>query len=114
MDLQVEYHHNIITQNEPDEGQSKEYSPSNAMLMARLIYHLNTKMLAVSTQQRTEDFWTECVRRLKEGNGSITLTELLYSNVNRQSDSNRMDKSPTSADVPRREARWNHGRKNGL
>ncbi len=36
-DLQLEYYHNLITQNEPDEGQSKEYSPSDAMLMARLI-----------------------------------------------------------------------------
>jgi hypothetical protein len=36
-DLELEYHHNLITQNEPDEGQSKEYSPSDAMLMARLM-----------------------------------------------------------------------------
>jgi hypothetical protein len=42
-DLKLEYHHNMITQNEPDKGQSKEYSPSDAMLMARLIYHLNTR-----------------------------------------------------------------------
>jgi hypothetical protein len=39
---ELEYHHNLITQNEPDEGQSMEYSPSDAMLMARLIYDLNT------------------------------------------------------------------------
>jgi hypothetical protein len=38
----LEYHHNLIKQNESDEGQSKEYSPSDAMLMARLIYDLNT------------------------------------------------------------------------
>jgi hypothetical protein len=44
-DLELEYHHNLITQNEPDEGQSKEYSPSNAMLMARLIYDLNTRVV---------------------------------------------------------------------
>jgi hypothetical protein len=44
-DLELEYHHNLITQNEPDEGQSKEYSPSNAMLMARLIYNLNTRFV---------------------------------------------------------------------
>ena len=31
--LQLEYHYYLITQNEPDEGQSKEYSPSHAMLM---------------------------------------------------------------------------------
>jgi hypothetical protein len=40
--LEFEYHHNLITHDEPDEGQSKEYSPSDAMLMARLIYGLNT------------------------------------------------------------------------
>jgi hypothetical protein len=44
-DLELEYHHNLITQNEPDEGQSKEYSPSDAMLMARLIYDLNTRVV---------------------------------------------------------------------
>jgi hypothetical protein len=38
VDLQLEYHHNPITQKEPDEGQSKEYIPSNVMLMARPIY----------------------------------------------------------------------------
>jgi hypothetical protein len=42
---ELEYHHNLITQNEPDEGQSKEYSPSDAMLMARLIYDLNTRVV---------------------------------------------------------------------
>ncbi len=42
---ELEYHHNLITQNEPDEGQSKEYSPSDAMLMARLIYDLNTRVI---------------------------------------------------------------------
>jgi hypothetical protein len=44
-DLELEYHHNIITQNEPDKGQSKEYSPSDAILMARLIYDLNTRVV---------------------------------------------------------------------
>jgi hypothetical protein len=43
--LELEYHHNLITHNEPDEGQSKEYSPSDAMLMARLIYDLNTRVV---------------------------------------------------------------------
>jgi hypothetical protein len=43
--LELEYHHNLITQNEPDVGQSKEYSPSDAMLMARLIYDLNTRVV---------------------------------------------------------------------
>jgi hypothetical protein len=43
VDLQLEYHHNLISQNETDEGQSKEYSPSDAMLMARLMYGLNTR-----------------------------------------------------------------------
>jgi hypothetical protein len=43
--IALEYHHNLITQNEPDEGQSKEYSPSDAMLMARLIYDLNTRVV---------------------------------------------------------------------
>jgi hypothetical protein len=42
---ELEYHHNLITQNEPDEGQSKEYSPSDAMLMARLVYDLNTRVV---------------------------------------------------------------------
>jgi hypothetical protein len=44
-DLELELHHNLITQNEPDEGQSKEYSPSDAILMARLIYDLNTRVV---------------------------------------------------------------------
>ena len=43
--LQLEYDHNLITQNEPDKGQSKEYSPSDAMLIARLIYDLNTRVV---------------------------------------------------------------------
>jgi hypothetical protein len=41
----LEYHHNLITQNEPDEDQSKEYSPSDAMLIARLMYDLNTRVV---------------------------------------------------------------------
>ncbi len=43
--LQLEYHHNLIAQNKPDKGQSKEYSPSDAMLMARLIYNPNTRVI---------------------------------------------------------------------
>jgi hypothetical protein len=42
---EFEHHHNLITQNEPDEGQSKEYSPSDAMLMARLVYDLNIRVV---------------------------------------------------------------------
>jgi hypothetical protein len=42
---ELKYHHYLISQNEPDEGQSKEYSPSDAMLMARLIYGLNTRVV---------------------------------------------------------------------
>jgi hypothetical protein len=42
---ELEYHHNLITQNEPDKGQSKEYSPSDAMLMARLKYDMNTRVV---------------------------------------------------------------------
>jgi hypothetical protein len=42
---ELEYHDNLISQNEPDEDQSKEYSPSDAMLMARLIYDLNTRVV---------------------------------------------------------------------
>jgi hypothetical protein len=41
--LELEYHHNLITQNKPDER--KEYSPSDAMLMVRLIYDLNTRVV---------------------------------------------------------------------
>jgi hypothetical protein len=44
-DLESKYHHNLMTQNEPDEGQSKEYSSSDAMLMARLINDLNTRVV---------------------------------------------------------------------
>jgi hypothetical protein len=43
-DLQLKYCHKLITQNEPDEGQSMEYSPYT-MLMARLIYNLNTRVI---------------------------------------------------------------------
>jgi hypothetical protein len=43
VDVQLEYCHNRITQ--PNEGQGKEYSPSDAMLMARLIYDLNTRIV---------------------------------------------------------------------
>jgi hypothetical protein len=42
---EIKDNHKLITQNEPDEGQSKEYSPSDAMLMARLIYDLNTRVV---------------------------------------------------------------------
>jgi hypothetical protein len=43
---EFEYHPNlIVTQNEPEEGQSKDYSPSDAMLMATLIYDLNTRVI---------------------------------------------------------------------
>jgi hypothetical protein len=38
-DLELEYHHNLITQNEPDEGQSLRTT------MARLIYDLNTRIV---------------------------------------------------------------------
>jgi hypothetical protein len=44
-DKELEYYHNLITQNEPDEGQSNEYIPSDAMLMARVIYDLNTRVV---------------------------------------------------------------------
>ncbi len=45
VDVQLEYCHNLVTQTQPNEGHSKEYSPSNAMLMARLVYDLNTRIV---------------------------------------------------------------------
>jgi hypothetical protein len=44
-DVQSEYCHNIVTQTQPNEVQSKEYSPSGAMLMATLIYDLNIRIV---------------------------------------------------------------------
>jgi hypothetical protein len=41
--LRLEYHHNLICQYKSDEGQSKEYSPFDAMLMARLMFNMNTR-----------------------------------------------------------------------
>jgi hypothetical protein len=37
--------HNLVTQTQPNEGQSKEYTSSGAMLMARLIYDLSTRIV---------------------------------------------------------------------
>ncbi|WP_288992819.1 polyprotein of Ty1/Copia retrotransposon [uncultured Marinobacter sp.] len=45
VDMQLEYCHNLVTQTQPNEGQSKEYSPTDAMLMARLMYDLNTRIV---------------------------------------------------------------------
>jgi hypothetical protein len=42
-DEQSEYCHNLIAQTIPNQS-SKEYEPSEAMLMARLINDLNTKI----------------------------------------------------------------------
>jgi hypothetical protein len=42
---QLEYCHNQVVQTKPDPSQSKEYNPQDAMLMARLIYDLNNKVL---------------------------------------------------------------------
>jgi hypothetical protein len=61
----------------------------------------------VPTQQRTKDLRTDGVRCLKERNGPTTPEELLYLKINRQNDSDRTKKGATSADVPRRKARWN-------
>jgi hypothetical protein len=45
VDVQLEYCHNLVTKTQPNEVQSKEYSPSNAMLMARQIYDPNTRII---------------------------------------------------------------------
>jgi hypothetical protein len=42
-DMQLEYCHNLIAQTKPNE--SREYNPSDAMLMARLINDLNIKII---------------------------------------------------------------------
>jgi hypothetical protein len=107
---QLEYHHNLITQNEPDEGQSKEYSPSDAMLMGSEHQSRQRRSVVrstVPTQQRTKDLRTEGARCLKERNGPTTPKELLYSKINRRYDSVRTKKGATSADVPGRKAMWN-------
>jgi hypothetical protein len=41
----LEYCHNLVVQTKPDPSQSKEYNPQDAMLMARLIYDLNNKVV---------------------------------------------------------------------
>jgi hypothetical protein len=41
---QLEYCHNLVVQTKPDPNQSKEYTPQDAMLMARVIYDLNNKV----------------------------------------------------------------------
>jgi hypothetical protein len=45
VDVQLEYRYNLVTQSKPSESQSKEYSPLDDMLMDRLIYDLNTKIV---------------------------------------------------------------------
>jgi hypothetical protein len=45
VDMQLEYCHNLVTQTQPNDGQSKRYTPSDAMLMARLMYDLNTRIV---------------------------------------------------------------------
>ncbi len=43
--MHLEYCHNLIAQTKPNTSQSKEYNPSDAMIMARLINDLNTKVI---------------------------------------------------------------------
>jgi hypothetical protein len=45
VDVQLEYCQSLVTQTKPNESQTKEYSPSDAMLIARLIYDLNTRIV---------------------------------------------------------------------
>jgi hypothetical protein len=74
VDVQLEYCHNIIIQTKTNKSQkSKEYSPSDAMLMVRLINDLNNEIVregASFAQQyiltKGLTFWTEGARRLKE------------------------------------------------
>ena len=57
---QLEYCHNLIAQTKPNE--SKEYSPTEAMLMARLINDLNIKIIkngASFAQQGNQGFWSK-------------------------------------------------------
>ena len=52
--MQLEHCQNLITKTKPNASQSKEYNPSDAMLMARLINDLNTNIIeegASSAQQ---------------------------------------------------------------
>ena len=44
-DMQLEYCHNLVIQSEPNEDQMKEYSPSEAMLMARLMNDINSRVV---------------------------------------------------------------------
>ena len=48
-DVQLEYRHNLFQQTKPNASQSKEYSPSDAMLVARLINNLNNKVTREGT-----------------------------------------------------------------
>ena len=43
--VQLEYCHNLVSQTKHDPSQSKEYNPQDAMLMARLIYDINNKVV---------------------------------------------------------------------
>jgi hypothetical protein len=44
-DVNVQLEYCLVTQIQQNEGQGEEYSPSDAMLMARLMYDLNTRIV---------------------------------------------------------------------
>ena len=112
VDVQSEYCHNLVTQTKPFESQNKEYSPSEAMLMARLFCDLNTKIVREGASFAQQYLLNKSLKIFgqkgrdasKKGNGSITLVELLYSDVNCRNYSNITEKGATSADVLRRKA----------
>ena len=43
-DVRLEYCHNLVMQTQPNENQNKEYTPADAMLMARLINDINSRV----------------------------------------------------------------------
>jgi hypothetical protein len=119
VDVQSEYCHNLVTQTKLNESQSKEYSLSDAMLMARLIYDLNTKIVregASFAQQYLLNKGLEILGQKGQdaSNKEIASMELLYSNVDHRNDSNIIEKSACADVLLRRKARRNHQGKNGL
>jgi hypothetical protein len=119
---ELEYHHNLIKQNEPDEGQSKEYSPSDAMLMARLIYDLTTRVVREGATFAQQCLLNKGLKIFGQKGRDASKKEM--DQLHQRScftpksiakiKSDRTKKGATSADVPGRKARRNRKRENGL
>lgn len=111
--------HNLISQAHPNPEEDVEHATSHAMLIARVMKDINSKVTmqrASFAQQHIlgnglKAFWQQRTTSVNYGVGPTASTELFFADICQEHDTTREEESHGSSDVPYQKTRQDCNRK---